>query len=393
MIFLRVLLLAMLLTVVAGCSTVKGWFGGGKGQENVHPPAALTKYTPGVNVQKLWSRSIGHGEKLLGLRQKPFVADGRVYAASSYGGQVYAIDAATGRDIWRTDTKLRLTGGPGAGAGAVVVGSINGDVIALAADSGAERWRARVSSEILSTPLVAGDVVVVRSGDGHVVGLNLADGKQRWTFERPLPSLSLRGSPSPVLGASGIVYLGYEDGALIALRAQDGSKAWEQAVSQPEGRSEIERLADIDGDVIADSDAVYAISYKGQLLAMSPSSGAPGWNHEVGSYGGLAQSGNKLYTSDAAGTVWAFDRGTGNPLWKQEGLGYRWLSSPAAQGDYVVVGDLQGYLHWLRADTGELAARVRIGKGPIRATPQVSADGVLYAVNTDDQLAAYRIGK
>ena len=393
MIFLRVLLLATLLTLVAGCSTVKGWFGGGKGQENVHPPAALTQYTPSVNVQKLWSRSIGHGEKLLGLRQKPFVADGRVYAASSYAGAVYAIDAASGRDIWRTDTKLRLTGGPGAGAGTVVVGSINGDVVALAADTGAERWRARVSSEILSTPLIAGDVVVVRSGDGHVFGLNLADGKQRWTFERPLPSLSLRGSPSPVLGAGGIVYLGYEDGALIALRAQDGSKAWEQAVAQPEGRSEIERLADIDGDVIANPDAVYAISYKGQLLAMSPSSGAPGWSHEVGSYGGLAQSGNKIFASDAVGTVWAFDRGTGNPLWKQEGLGYRWLSSPAAQGDYVVVGDMQGYLHWLKADTGELAARVRVGKGPIRATPQVSADGVLYAVNADDQLAAYRIGK
>ena len=393
MIFLRVLLFAMLLTIIAGCSTVKGWFGGGKGQENVHPPAALTQYTPGVNVQKLWSRSIGHGEKLLGLRQKPFVADGRVYAASSHDGQVYAIDAATGRDIWRTDTKLRLTGGPGAGGGMVVVGSINGDVVALAADSGAERWRARVSSEILSTPLIAGDVVVVRSGDGHVFGFDLTDGKQRWAFERALPSLSLRGSPSPVLGANDIVYLGYEDGALIALRAHDGSKAWEQAVAQPEGRSEIERLADIDGDVIAAPDAVYAISYKGQLLAMSPSSGAPGWNHEVGSYGGLAQSGNKLYTSDAVGTVLAFDRGTGNPLWKQEGLGYRWLSSPAVQGDYVVVGDLQGYLHWLRADTGELAARVRIGKGPIRATPQVSADGVLYAVNTDDQLAAYRISK
>jgi outer membrane protein assembly factor BamB len=392
MIFLRVLLLAMLLTIVAGCSTVKGWFGG-KGKENVHPPAELTQYTPSVSVQKLWSRSIGHGEKLLGLRQQPFVADGRVYAASSYGGAVYAIDAATGRDIWRADTKLRLSGGPGAGSGTVVVGSINGDVVALAADTGAERWRTQVSSEILSTPLIAGDVVIVRCGDGHVYGFNLADGNKRWTFEHALPSLSLRGNPSPVLGANGIVYLGYEDGSMVALRAQDGSKAWEQVVAQPEGRSEIERLADIDGNVIADPDAVYAISYKGQLLAMSPSSGAPGWNREVGSYGGLARSGNNLYASDALGTVWAFDRGTGNPLWKQAALGYRWLSSPAVQGEYVVVGDLQGYLHWLRADTGELAARVRIGKGAIRATPQVSADGVLYAVNTDDQLAAYRIGK
>jgi outer membrane protein assembly factor BamB len=392
MTFLRILLLATLLTIVAGCSTVKGWFGGGKG-ENVHPPAALTEFAASVQVQEMWSRSLGGGEGRLGFRQKPFVAEGRVYAASSHEGLVYAIDAATGKDIWRTDTKLRLTGGPGFGTGTVVVGSINGDVVALSADSGVERWRAQASSQILSTPLVAGDVVVVRSDDGHVFGFNLADGKQRWTFDRALPSLGLRGSPSPVLGANDIVYLGYEDGALIALRAQTGVKVWEQAVAEPEGRGEIERLADIDGDVIANPDAIYAISYKGQLLAMSPSSGTPGWNHEVGSYGGLAQSGNNLYTSDSAGTVWAFDRGTGSALWKQEALGYRWLSSPAAQGDYVVVGDLDGYVHWLKSSSGELAARVHLGKGAIRATPQVSADGVLYVVNVNDQLAAYRIVK
>ncbi len=390
MTFKRIFLIVLSLTLIAGCSTVKNLFGGSK--KNAHPPAELTEITTTANVQKLWSRSIGKGERRLDLNQHPVIADGRIYAASSYDATVFAIDLATGKDIWRTDTKLRITGGPGAGAGTVVVGSTNGDVVALAADTGAERWRSHASSQILSTPLIAGDVVIVRSGDGHIFGYNLADGRQRWTFERGQPNLTLRGDSSPVLGSNGLVYVGFEDGVVVSLRPSDGAKAWEQAVAEPEGRSEIDRLADVDGEIIADADAIYAVSFKGQVLTMNPSSGAPGWNRDIASAGGLAKSGNRLYTSDPTGVVWALDRGTGTALWKQEALGYRWPSTPAAQGDYAVVGDLQGYLHWMKADTGEFAARVRLGKDPIKATPQVSADGVLVAVDADGDMAAYRVG-
>jgi outer membrane protein assembly factor BamB len=315
--------------------------------------------------------------------------------AESHEARVYALDLNSGREIWTTDTKLRLTGGPGVGSGTVVVGSINGDIVALSADTGAERWRAKASSEIISNPLVAGDVVIVRSGDGHVLGLNLADGKRRWAFERALPNLSLRGNPSPVLGGNGLVYLGFEDGTLVALRAQDGIKAWEQVVAQSEGRSELDRMADIDGDVVVSPDGVFAASYKGQVGAFNPNSGNPLWNHQLVSYGGLARAGDTLFASDAVGTVWALDRVSGTAIWKQEALGYRWLSSPAVQNGYVVVGDLKGFLHWMRADTGAFVARERLGgrKDEIRATPQVSADGILVAVTTRGKLAAYRINK
>ncbi len=394
--FPRIVLTAVLIAAVAGCTTIKGWVSkASHAGDNIHQPVTLTAITPSISVQRLWSRSVGKGERLLGLREHPAIADGRVYVANSYEAYVYALDLTSGRELWRTDTKLRLTGGPGAGSGSVVVGSINGDIVALAADTGAEHWRVKASSEILSTPLIAGDVVIVRSGDGHVLGLNLADGKRRWAFERPLPSLSLRGNPSPVLGGNGLVYLGFEDGTVVALRAQDGIKAWEQAVAQPDGRSELDRLADIDGDLVASPDGVFAASYKGKVAAFNPNNGNPLWNHELTSYGGLARTGDTLFASDAVGTEWALDRASGSALWKQEGLGYRWLSSPAVQNGYVVVGDLQGYLHWMKADTGAFAARVQIGgrRDPIRATPQVSADGILVAVTTRGKLSAFRINK
>jgi outer membrane protein assembly factor BamB len=189
------------------------------------------------------------------------------------------------------------------------------------------------------------------------------------------------------------VYLGYEDGTLVALRAADGVKVWEQAVATPEGRSELDRMADVDGDVVVSQDGVFAASYKGKVGAFNPDSGAPIWDHSLVSYGGLARTGNTLFVSDATGVVWALDSATGAVLWKQEALGYRWLSSPAVQGGYAVVGDLEGYLHWMKSDTGAIVARERIGghKDAIRATPQVSSDGILVAVTTKGKLAAFRI--
>ena len=392
---LRIVLIAAMIAVVAGCTTVKGWIHNAGGKDNIHPAAPLTAITPSVTVKPLWSRSIGKGEQLLGLREHPAIADGRVYVADSHEANVYALDLATGRDVWKTDTKLRLTGGPGVGSGSVVVGSINGDIVALAADTGAERWRAKASAEIISAPLIAGNLVIVRSDDGHVQALSLADGKQVWAFEHPLPTLTLRGNASPVLGGNGLVYLGYSDGTLVALRAQDGIKVWEQVVAQPDGRSDLERLADIDGDIVASPDGVYAASFKGRVGAFNPDNGNPLWSHELVSYGGLARSGNNLFVSDSAGTVWALDHATGAALWKQDALGYRWLSTPAVQDGYVVVGDIEGYLHWLKPDTGAFVARLKLGghKDAINATPQVSADGVLVAVPTRGKLAAYRINK
>jgi outer membrane protein assembly factor BamB len=389
----RIALSIALIASVAGCSTVKSWINKGS-SDNVHEPAALVAITPSIAVHEIWSRSVGKGERLLGLRERPAIADGRVYAVEPHDARVFALDLHSGREIWAVNTKLRLTGGPGVGSGVVVVGSINGDVVALSADNGAERWRVKLSSEILANPAVGGDVAIVRSGDGHVVALDLADGKRRWAFEHALPPLSLRGNPSPILGANGLVYLGFEDGTLVALRAADGIKVWDQTVSQSEGRSELDRMADIDGDVVAGADGVYAASYKGHVGAFNPNNGTQLWSHPLVSYGGLARGGDALFASDAVGTVWSLDRVSGAALWKQDALGYRWLSSPAVQNGYVVVGDLQGFLHWMRADTGAFVARQRIGgrKDEIRATPVVSPDGILVAETTRGRLVAFSIG-
>lgn len=403
----RLPLLILLIGATAGCSTLSGWFGGKSEKKLATEPAPLVKLSPQLRVQKLWSVSLG-GEGMLGLRQKPVIDGSRLYAVDN-GGQVHAIDARSGRGLWRTrvvsSETMRswrfwkkqaratgLTGGPAAGNGLVVVGGRNGEVVALDADTGAIRWTKKVSSAVIAAPLVTADRIIVRSHDGRVFGLDPADGSRKWVFDRGLPTLSVRGNSAPVLG-QGVAYVGYDDGSVIALSVNDGLRVWEQIVAEPDGRTELERMADIDGELQVGADEVVASSYHGTTMSMRANNGAPLWARDIGSHAGVALLADKVVVSDKSGNVWALDRNSGADLWKQDALQRRWLTTPAIQGEYAVVGDVEGYLHWLRLDNGQFAARVRVEKGLIRGTPQVSGDGVLYALSTDGKLAAYSLGQ
>lgn len=384
------ILMASATLLLAGCGTRVGqWFS--KAPDEAIAPAELLEFTPRLEVQTLWQRKLGDGERLLGLRMSPTPAEGRVYAADA-GGSLFALDAETGQDIWRNDTDLRLSSSPGVGAGVVVATTLDGDVVAYDADSGSERWRNRVSSEVVSQPAVGSGLAVVRSIDGRVFGFDLGDGSRRWVFERTTPALALRGKSAPLLG-QGLVYVGYEDGVLVALRVQDGLRVWEQRIAEPQGRSEIERLADIGGSMQLGLNEIYAASYGGQVMALQSQSGQPLWASDLQSHSGLALSGRFLLASDVNSTIWAIDRTNSSALWRQEGLKNRWITTPAVHAEHALVGDKDGYVHWFDLQSGAPAARARLGRNPIRGAPQVSADSIAYILDTHGQLAAYRVSR
>jgi outer membrane protein assembly factor BamB len=399
----RILVIALVVALAPGCSTVKGWFGG---KSTGDEPAELTDITSTVSVKKLWSVDLGDGEARRWLRQRPTVSNGRVYATDD-AGNLLALDAGTGKELWsgsavsteRKESMLKfwkreaieagLTGSPGVGEGLVVIGGRNGEVVAFA-ETGEKKWETRVSSEVLSAPLVMGGRVVVRSNDGRVFGLD-AEGQRKWVFDRGLPTLSVRGNASPV-GGDGIVYIGYDDGTLVALRAEDGQRLWELIVAEPEGRTELSRMADIDGELLLEGPALFVVSYHDKVMGISTQSGQPVWTHDVGGWSGAALAPNALLLTDKQGNIWALDRNTGDSLWKQNLLERRMLTTPVVMGEYGVVGDLEGYLHWFKLDTGDVVGRVRVEGAAIRGTPQVSADGTLYALSNEGELAAYRLG-
>ena len=384
---LRLLVAATLaVAVLSGCSTVKNMFGG-RNKDKSLEPTPLVEIAPTATVTRLWTASVGKGEEGLGIGQHPAIADGRVYAAAVDGG-VSAYDLHTGQSLWHYASDLRLSGGPGAGDGLVVVGGLEGDVVALDAATGEEKWTAKVTNEVLVAPLVGGGQVFVHSNDGRVTALDAATGERHWFYSADLPALTVRGSGGMVQGP-GILFVGSDNGTLTALNMGDGGMMWSTPVAEPDGRSELERMADVDGLPVLDGRTLFATSYKNHTVAIDGPSGQVMWDRENGGPRGLGVSNSAVVVTDPAGNVSGLDKNTGGSLWQQSGLAHRGTSAPTVQGDYAVVGDFEGYLHWLRLNDGAFAARTRVD-GAVTAQPVVE-DGVMVVQTVEGQVTAFAL--
>lgn len=352
-------------------------------------PAELTEFKATARVDRVWSSSVGGGEPklLLGLGM---ARDGDSIFAAGHDGDVVAFDINTGRRLWGTDTKLPLTGGPGAGLGLVVAGASHGDIVALDAKTGAIRWKTRINSEILSAPAIGGNYVVLRTVDGRLSALHMADGTLAWTAQQQVPRLSLRGTAPPDI-VGDLVICGFDNGRVMALTLADGATAWEMVVAPPSGRTELERLNDIDSAVKVVGDDVYAVTFQGKVARLARDTGQVWWSRDLSSYRGLDIDDDGVYISTSEGTVVKIGRRTGVEMWKQEALTRRRLSPPAVVGSLVMVADLDGYLHFLDITSGALAARVHAGGERVIAAPIVNGDTVIV-MNDKGQLSAWRAG-
>ncbi len=385
---------------LAACSTLPS---------PVLPPTPLTSIKTPVSVQNVWSLQSGNGVGGNYLRLAPIIVAGRGYV-SDVRGQLEAFDVKTGKRLWQVQLHVPVTGGVGYAEGRLLLGTRRGTVLALSPTNGKVLWRAQVSSEVLAPPVGADGTVVVRTIDGKLFALNANNGKQRWSYDRGVPVLSLRGTSAPVIH-DGIVISGFDDGRLSALTLNDGTVLWVTAVAIPSGRTELNRMVDIDGTPVVKGDTVYVTSYHGRVAALQLASGRMLWARNLSSYLGLAVGDKKVYISDASGHVWALDRFTGATLWKQDKLTRRYLTAPTLyQGD-VVVGDYAGYLHFLSRVDGRRVSRVRINGtadvfnelGPVVEedafkrphnvlTRPVVAGHMLIALDSDGRLDAYRLG-
>lgn len=394
MTYKRIATLALIGLTLTGCASMKDWFASDKSKaKKAAEPAELVKFEPSLSIERLWSASVGKGEGRIGLGQGPAVADGVVYAAAVAGG-VHALELQSGKTRWHWEPEkekgkqaLRISGGPGVGDGLVVVGTLDGTVIALDAATGTQKWQARVNAEVVAAPAVANGLVMVRGNDGRVTAFDAADGTQRWFNTQELPALTVRGNAS-VLAGPGVLFVGNDDGSLAALAMADGRTVWEQQVGVGEGRTELERMADVDAAPVLDGNVVFASSYKDQTMAIEGPSGRPLWMRDHGGAGQLAVTSAAVLLADGKGVVWALDKYSGAALWSQPALARRELTGVAVQSDAVVVGDLDGYLHWLRLSDGEFVARIKHGGDRLLAAPRV-VDGILLVQNVDGKLAAY----
>ncbi len=375
--------LAVLL-LLNGCSWIKGW-----GKNDPDDPAELVDFQSTLKVGKIWTSGAGAGLDKAGRQIRPAFSDGVLFTAD-YKGALIAIDASNGHKRWEVKTKLPFTGGPGVSANRLYAGTEDGEIYAFDTQSGSQMWSASVTSEVLAAPVEEDGIVVVRCIDGRIFGLNADTGRRLWVYDHSVPLLTLRGN-APLLVRAGVIFVGYDGGQVVALRADDGTLMWEQTLVTTEGRTELERLSDIDGQLVFIASDLLVSSYKKRLASLAADSGRLLWFKDVSSATGVVVDRTHLAISDKEGNVWLLDRRNGAESWKQDQLLRRGLTRPVFYGGLVVVGDAEGYLHWINVSDGRFAARSKVG-GDGFAGPPLVVGSTLYVMTKKGKLVAFRAG-
>lgn len=407
----RILLTVVPLIMLSGCSVIPTWM----------DPSTWWDDEEEVDVQELapinaqfepqiqWEVSVGDGVEQFFSRLAPANAYDKVFAASRQG-EVVAVDAQSGEEVWSLDlteyqdegflssiTNLwadgisaKIAGGIVASYDTVFLGTENGLVLALDASNGSVKWQQKVRGEVLAPPVVDEGVVVVNTGSGIMHCLDAQSGEERWVYESEVPALSLRGISAPTISA-GAAIVGTANGRLAAAVLENGQIAWEQTVAAASGATELERLVDIDSEALVLAGVVYTVSFNGTLAAVELRTGRVIWKREYRSYRRMSLEGNNLFVVDDNSQVYALDRRNGVELWTQTALRGRDLTAATAFKDYVVVGDKFGFLHWINQSDGEIVARLEVGDDDeeegIYAAPVVGGD-LLFTQTRDGELVA-----
>ena len=357
-------------------------------KDTAEPPAALTAIEQTLDVRKLWSGKVGRGSERLRLGLRP-ASDGAHVFAGGHNGEVAAFDAQTGRKTWSTKTDLELAAGPAFGDGMLVFGTSDGELVALDATSGEQKWIQSIGSEVVASPVIASGVVVLRTVDGRLRGFATATGNTLWSVQQNHPALTLRGNTAPRVAGMTVVS-GFANGRVGAYDLRTGDAAWEVAVANPTGRSELERLVDVSAGLQVVGNDVYVVGYHGRAVGIDLATGVVIWQQDMSSYAGLTADFGNVYVTNDFDAVVALDRNGGAQVWRQEALRLRDLTAPTRYANTLVVGDYQGYLHWLDPANGKFLAREHAAGARISAAPLVVGQNV-YVQGDDGTVAAYTV--
>jgi outer membrane protein assembly factor BamB len=371
--------------------------------ENPDPPREIKDFTPEVKLSILWNERVGKGDSgnFLGLglvSGKPVEgSSGATIYAADYAGSVTALDL-TGKKLFKVQNLGPLSAGPTLFLDAIVLGTLEGEVISFSAASGRTLWTAKVPGEILAPPAVSGESVIVLTSDGAVFALSPVDGRLLWSLGRRSSPLSLRGSCPPKILPNGgpqgedLVLVGFANGKMALLEVLDGKVLWEKQLASPVGRSELEQLVDIDSAPVVDGETFFVTAFHGGVIA-STLAGEVLWrNEDVIAHRGPQLGFGRLFVTDVKGDIWSLDKSTGRAYFKQDLLHQRQPTAPVVYGDFLAVGDYEGYVHLLAQEDGREVARARVSRHPIRVDPLVvDPPGVLLVLASDGNLSALQV--
>ena len=369
---------SMTALLIVGCSS----------DELETEPMELESFDEEIEIIEVWDESIGYGSDDQYLKLTPVIIDELIYAID-HEGLLLALNKSDGEEVWEAEFDEPVSGALGGDSNQLYFATYHGDVIAVDRLDGSEKWRFTVTSEVLSAPVSNGRQVVVQSIDGKIVSLNAASGKLMWRYDSNAPVLSIRGTASPVIDDD-FTIAGFANGEMMAFQNLSGAPVWSASVGIPKGRTELERLVDIDGQPIIRDDIVYSVSYQGKLVAIHLPTGREIWSKQQSSYRAVDIGFGNVYVVTAEDVVVAYNQATRTEVWKQENLMYRQLTAPIAFGSTLVVADFEGYVHFLSQIDGRFLERIRIDSDGVRAPMLIDGD-MLFVFSHSGDLAAYKI--
>jgi outer membrane protein assembly factor BamB len=349
----------------------------GGNKDNSEPPAPLTSIKDAIPLYINWVVDTRASKNRAAFRLSPLLAGGRAYTVDS-SGLIRSIDLTNGRKLWRFRSGYEPITGLGGSPQLLIVTSRDGDLAAMReVEDGLELlWSTRIGSEVRATPVVDGEQIFVRSVDGRLRSLSAEDGGEQWLVSQRVPALSLTGNSVPVV-VGDLVIVGFDDGKLTAYDRLSGKTMWETTITVPRGRTEVERLVDLDGNLVVRDGVVYAVSFQGHLAAVQAINGDVLWSRKFSSFQAIAIDDTSLYLSSDDSDIWSVDRRTGSAFWKQDVLHARRITAPTLIGDKLVVADFEGYLHWFAKADGKLLGRIRGTTERNYARPQLWQNAIV----------------
>lgn len=358
---------------LAGCSS-----------SNKREPSKLVSVEEKLSVTSVWSTSVGKSETFI---MRPVVAGDYIYTSAG-NGLISKIDILSGKKVWEVKAPSDLSSGPGSDGAVIVVGTAKGVVYAYSAQ-GEKIWEETVGSEVLTEPLVLGGVAVIRTIDNRFFGLDAKTGKRRWSYLRPQTALALRTSFAMVPVAVDAFVTGFSGGKIGVMSLSTGNVLWETSLAYPKGFSEIERMTDVAARPTLVGRRLCAVAFQGRIGCGDLNTGNFTWTKDFSSYTGTAQSQEFVFAADEKSHLVAYRADDGVEVWRNETMTWRDLGEPLAAGRLLVMGDKQGYLHFLEQSSGNPIARIRVDSSAISAAP-IIANGLLIIQSRSGSLAAYK---
>ncbi|MFT7109386.1 MAG: outer membrane protein assembly factor BamB [Psychrobacter glaciei] len=344
-------LLAVLLVSLAACSS-------NDKKDKDTGPAELTSFDQEISLVTEWHRQVGNGMGKAFARLQPALQDSILYTASA-NGKVQALAIENGRVVWQQDFEQPILSGVGVGKVHGYIVNENGELVAFSLNDGSEVWRTNVKSEVLATAVEENGLVAVQTIDGHLYGIDSESGVIKWGFDSNLPTLSLRGTSAPVF-KDDMILAGFANGKVVGLNLENGALLWQERIGIPAGRSELERLVDIDGRLLVEDNLLYVVGFQGHLVAIDLTSGKTVWKLEASSYHGPVAGLGNVYIVNENDHIQALDDRSASNVWEQVALKGRQLSEPVLFANHIAVADLEGYIHLIKQLDGSIVGRDKV---------------------------------